>query len=119
MEGRNEKEKLIFIATMAQLQKLFRGLMYPKIILLSSPILPIVETLHKFTLSYKATILTFHQGQIIVANGGKIITTPIEETNYVPIGLFTSELSAKIAALNLWNPNKPLESTNSAIFWYS
>ena len=112
-----EKDNLVFIATMAQLQKLFRGLMYPKMILLSSPILPIVETLHKFTLSYKVTILTFHQGQIIVANNGNVITTPIEKTNYVPISLFTSELSAKIAALNLWNPNKPLESTHSALFW--
>lgn len=112
-----EKDNLIFIATMAQLQKLFRSLMYPKMILLSSPILPIIETLHKFTLSYKTTILTFHQGQIIIANNGKIITTPIEKTNYVPISLFTSELSAKIAALNLWNPQKTLESTHSAIFW--
>ena len=33
--------------------------------MLSAPLLNIVETLHKFTLSYPITILTFHEGNII------------------------------------------------------
>jgi len=113
-----ERGNVIVVASMSQLQKLFRNLMYPKMILLSSPLMPIVETLHKFTLSYPVTILTFHEGKIIVANNGEIITTSIEATNYSPIGLFTGNLAAKIAMLNLWNPGKPLESTHSAL-WYN
>jgi hypothetical protein len=112
-----EKGGLIFVATMAQLQKLFRSVMYPKMILLSSPIFPVVETLHKFTLSYPVTILTFHQDKIIVAKDGTVITTPIDHTSYTPLSLWAGTLASKVAALNLWNPNKTLEATHSAIFW--
>lgn len=112
-----EKGNITIIASMAQLQKLFRALLYPKMIMLSSPLMPIVETLHKFTLSYPVTILTFHQEKIIVASGGKIITTPLAETEYSPIGLFVGNLPSKIAALQLFTPGKPLESTHSALFW--
>src|SRR5574344_67303 len=73
-----ERNNLIFVASMAQLQKLFRSLLYPRMIMLSSPIFPVIETLHKFTLSYKTTSLTFHQNQIIIASLGKINTVPID-----------------------------------------
>lgn len=112
-----EKGNITIIATMAQLQKLFRSLMYPKMILLSSPLMPIVETIHKFTLSYPITILTFHQDKIIVANSGKVITTSISGTNLTPLNIFTGNLASKITALQLFAPGKPLESTHSAIFW--
>ena len=112
-----EKGNITLVASMSQLQKLFRSLMYPKMILLSSPLMPIVETLHKFTLSYPVTILTFHQDKVIVANGGKVITTSIEKTEYSPIGLFVGNLASKITALQTWNPGKPLDSTQSSLFY--
>jgi len=112
-----EKGNVTIIATMSQLQKLFRNLMYPKMILLSSPLMPVVETLHKFTLSYPVTIVTFHGEKIIVANGGKVITTSIEATKHSPIELFVGNFASKVAALQLFAPGKPLESTHSAIFW--
>ncbi len=104
-----------FVVSMAQLQKIFRAVYYPKVLMLSSPLVQIVETLHKFTLTYPATILTFHENQIIVASGGKIITTPLENTGYTPIGLWNGELAAKVLAMNLWTPGKPLEATAAAI----
>lgn len=110
-----ERPELIFVASMVQLQKLFRAAYYPKVLLLSMPLLPVIETLHKFTISYPATILTFHEGQIIVASGGRVITTPIERTNYSPISLWSGTLASNIAIMNLYNPNKPLEATVSAI----
>lgn len=113
-----EKGNITIVATMSQLQKLFRNLMYPKMILLSSPLVPIIETLHKFTLSYPVTILTFHQDKIIVAKDGKVSTTSIESTNYTPLGLFVGNLPCKVASLNLWNPGKTFEATQSAL-WYN
>lgn len=112
-----EKGNITIVGSMSQLQKLFRNLMYPKMILLSSPLVPIVETLHKFTLSYPVTIVTFHEGKIIVANSGKVITTSIEATEYSPIGLFVGNFASKVATLQLFTPGKPLEATHSAIFW--
>ena len=49
------------VASMLQLQKLFRAVYYPRMILLSQPLLPVLETLHKFTLTYPVTLLTFHE----------------------------------------------------------
>ena len=112
-----EKGNITIIATMAQLQKLFRSLMYPKMILLSSPLMPIVEILHKFTLSYPVTIFTFHQEKIIITSNGKVVTTSLNATDYTPIGLFVGDLPPKIAALQLFTPGKSLESTQASLFW--
>ncbi len=108
---------LIFVCSMPQLQKIFRSLFYPRMITLSSPLVPIVETLHKFTLSYPITILTFHQGNIIVAHAGQVSTTHIVDTNFTPISLWSGQLAAKIVALNLFNPDHPFESTTAAILF--
>ena len=112
-----EKDNLFIIASAIQLQKLFRALYYPKVILLSTPILPVVEVLHKFTLSYPVTILTFHEGQILTAHSGKVISTPIEKTSYSPLSLWSGELASRIATLSLANPSLPLESATAAILW--
>ena len=104
-----------FVVSMAQLQKIFRAVYYPKVLMLSSPLAQVVETLHKFTLSYPATILTFHEGQLLVAHDGKIISTPLELTKYNPVSLWSGELAAQVLALNLWIPNKPLASTAAAV----
>lgn len=107
---------LFLVASMAQLQKIFRSLLYPKMLLLSQPLMPTVETLHKFTLSYEnCTIVTLHQEQIIVAAHGRIITTPLGKTKYTPLTLFTGALPADLAAYNLWNPGSPLEATCASL----
>ncbi len=107
--------QLFLVASLAQLQKVFRAVYYPRMIMLSQPLIPVIETLHKFTLSYTSTILTFHNEQIIVASSGNISTTPIAQTNYAPFSLWSGELAARIAALNLYNPSKPFEATTAAI----
>lgn len=112
-----ESKNRIYFATMAQLQKLFRSALYPKMLLLSMPLPPVLETLHKFTLSYPATIITFHSGQVIFAHAGQTLTLPLSDTNYTPISLWAGTLAAKIAALNLWTPNQPLEASFTAFFY--
>ena len=109
-------EQLFILASLAQLQKLFRVLYYPKVLMLSMPLLAVIEALHKFTLSYPATIVTFHADEIIIAQGGKIVTTNIALTNYTPLTLWSGTLAVKIAALNLYNPKKMIEATAAAIF---
>lgn len=109
--------RLIIVGSMAQLQKLFRSVYYPRMIMLSQPLLPVIETLHKFTLGYPATLVTFHQDQIIVASHGDITTTHLSDTNYSPLTLWSGQLAAKIAAFNLFTPNKPLEATTAAILY--
>ena len=112
-----EKEDLFIVGSLAQIQKLFRSVYYPKLILLSITILPIIEALHKFTLTYPTTILTFHNEQVIVASSGSVVSIPLENTSYSgnPISLWNGDLSCKIAALNLYNPHKKIEATTLAL----
>lgn len=107
----------IVIASMAQLQNLFRAIYYPRMILLSQPLIPTIETLHKFTLTYPVTVLTFHQENIIVAQGGEVSTTHLNATDYSPISLWSGQLATKVTALNLYNPKQAFAATTAAILY--
>ena len=109
------RDRLIIVASLLQLQKLLRSIYYPRMIMLSQPLVPALETLHKLTLSYPVTLCTFHQGQIITAHQGQVITTPLELTTYSPLTLWSGQLAANILALNLYNPSHPLEATTAAL----
>ena len=116
IEGTFEKQNLVLFGSMMQLQKIFRSIYYPRMILLSQPLIQVAETLHKFTLSYQCTIITLHNGQLLIAKNGKVVTIPLEKTNYSPITIWSGELAAKISVLNLYNPNMLLEASIAAIF---
>ena len=109
-------QNLIILGSAIQIQKLFRAVFYPKVFLLSMPIMQIIEALHKFTLSYPVTIVTFHEGQIIIASNGKISSVPSIKTEYSPITIWQGHLATKILDYNFWNPNKLIDATVAAIF---
>jgi hypothetical protein len=90
-------------ATMSQLQKMLRTLYYPKVITLSMPMNQLIETLHKFTLSYPLSLVTFHEGQIVIARDGQVISEDIGDTEYTQITLWDGGLQARAAVLSLWN----------------
>lgn len=110
-----ERDGIFLVASLAQLQKLFRALFFTRPLLLSSPIFPVIETLHKFTLSYPVSILTFHAGKIICAYQGDVVTINIESTDFTPISLWSGDLVARLAAFALYNPNRRLESMVAAV----
>ena len=110
-----ERKNLFIVGSVAQLQKLLRSVYYPKMLLLSMPLVSAIEVLHKFTLSYQTTILTFHQNQIIIAANGEINTFPIEKSSFTPISLWNGQLAAKIAANNLFSPGQTLAATTFSI----
>ena len=91
------------LLTMPQLQKLLRTLYYPKVVTLSMPTNQLIETLHKFTLSYELSIVTFHNNQIIVAQHGEVVTEDIKDTTWTQITLWGGTLAIQEAILKLWN----------------
>jgi len=112
------RDRITILTSMPQLQALFRALFYPKPLLLSQPLIPVIETLHKFTISYPTiTIATLHREQLIIAHDANITTTDIKNTNYSPMSMWSGQLATTIAALQLWNPTKPLEATTTAILY--
>ena len=96
-------------ATMSQLQKMLRTLYYPKVITLSMPMNQLIETLHKFTLSYPLSIVTYHEGQIVIAHDGQVISEEIGDTEYTQITLWDGSLQARAAVLSLWNREFAIE----------
>lgn len=96
-------EKTALFLTMSQLQKLLRTLYYPKVITLSMPQSQLVETLHKFTLSFPLSIVTYHNEQIVIAHDGNVISEDITDTDYSQITFWDGRVMARFAVLSLWN----------------
>ena len=94
------------LLTMPQLQKMLRAMYYPKVITLSMPNNQLIETLHKFTLSYPVTVATYHNDLIIVAQNGEVVTQAISDTDWTPISLWGGALLTRVIVTRLWNTEK-------------
>lgn len=108
-------ENIVYFASMVQLQKLLRAVYYPKMLLLSQSLVQVADVLHKFTLSYPVSIITLHGEQVLVTKNGTVKAISLEKTGYSPIMFWQGELAAKIMALNLYNPERFIDATVSAI----
>lgn len=108
-------EQLAIMGSLAQLQKILRAVYYPKMLLLSQSLVQVTEVLHKFTLSYPAKIVTLHNGQILVAVNGTVKAVPLDKSGYSPIMVWSGELAAKIVAVNMFNPDRFIDATVTAI----
>jgi ADP-dependent NAD(P)H-hydrate dehydratase / NAD(P)H-hydrate epimerase len=100
-----------FIVSLAQLQKLFQAVYYPKTILFSMQLTTLVETLHKFTISYPVTVVVFHQNQLVVAHDGQVSTTPWDEA----MKIWRGSVAAKASVYWLQNLNRPLEAITTSL----
>lgn len=119
-EGNPERllmnENIIIFGSLAQLQKVLRAVYYPKMLLLSQSLIQVVEILHKFTLSYPVSLVTLHNGQVLVAANGNVVAVPLEKTSYSALSIWNGELAAKIMAMNLYNPNNFISSCVASLF---
>lgn len=112
-----QNPNIILILSITQLQKIFRNLFFPKVLLLSMPLPQVLDNLHKFTLSFPITIVTFHNNQLIVASAGKVCTTPISDTKYTPLTIWSGSLALKTTALSALNPKQLFESAVASILF--
>lgn len=101
-----ERPRTTLVASFAQLQKLLQSAYYPRILSFSMSLMNLVETLHKVTLTYPSTIVTFHQQTLIIASDGKVVTQDYTE----PLRIWRGSTATRAACYQLWTPNKPLES---------
>jgi NAD(P)H-hydrate repair Nnr-like enzyme with NAD(P)H-hydrate dehydratase domain len=99
------------VLSFAQLQKLFQSVYYPKILSFSMQLMQLVDILHKFTLTYPVTIVTFHQSQLIVAHDGRVVSQEFDE----PMAIWRGITAAKAASYLLWTPKQPLEAITASI----
>lgn len=108
---------LNLLGSLLQFKKLLASIYYPKRLLASQSLLQVVETLHKFTLSYPIGLVTLHNGQILVAQSGNVTAVPLENSGFSPLSLWHGEFASKITVLNLYNPGDFTKATIAAIYY--
>ena len=106
-----DRPNTTIIASFAQVQKLFQGVYYPKVLTFSMQLLQLVEALHKFTVTYPCTVMTLHKDTMIIAHGGEVITQPWEN----PMAIWRGRVAARAAVYKLWNPPASFHSVASSI----
>jgi len=99
------------ILSFAQLQKLMQSIYYPKILSFSMQLMQLVEILHKLTITYPATIVTFHQNQLVIAYDGQVVTQEFSD----PMMIWRGTTATRAASYLLWEPKKPLEAITASI----
>ena len=74
-------------------------------------VVQLVESLHKFTITYPVTIVTFHQSQLIIAHGGRVVSQEFDQ----PMMIWRGTTATKASCYLMWNPSKPLEAIATSI----
>lgn len=108
-----ERPNTLLVASFAQLQKLFQAVYYPKILTFSMQLTSLVETLHKFTISYPITIAVLHKETFVIAHNGDVITMPWN----TPMAIWRGSVAARAAAYWVWNPSKPLAAVATSLIY--
>ena len=116
MERLLMRENLTIFGSIAQWQKIFKSVLYPKILQPSQSLVQVAEAFHKFTLSYPVQVVAFHDGQMLISKNGKVAVVPLIQTEYSPLTIWSGELASKIMCLNLYNPDQFLEATVASLF---
>lgn len=113
-----DQENITIIASFAQIQKIFQTVFYPKILTFSMQLTNLVETLHKFTITYPVTLGVLHAENFIIAGEGKIISTPlaskVADGKISPMKIWSGEIPTKIAVYETWNPKKETAASATA-----
>lgn len=106
-----QRPDTVLAATFAQLQKIFQAVYYPKTLLFSMQLTNVVEALHKFTITYPATIVVFHQNQLLVAQSGQVSSTPWEEVMMI----WRGSVAAKTSVFVMQQPKNIFQATTTSL----
>ncbi|MDQ5932062.1 MAG: ADP-dependent NAD(P)H-hydrate dehydratase / NAD(P)H-hydrate epimerase [Patescibacteria group bacterium] len=106
-----ERPDTLIIASFAQVQKLFQGVYYPKMLTFNMQLLQLVEAMHKFTTTYPCTIMTLHKDTLVIAQAGSVITQPWNN----PMAIWRGTVAAEASAYALWNQTDILKAVTQSI----
>jgi NAD(P)H-hydrate repair Nnr-like enzyme with NAD(P)H-hydrate dehydratase domain len=106
-----DRPETLLVMSFAQLQKLFRAVYYPKMLTFNMQLAQLVETLHKFTITYPCSIIVFHKDYLIAAHGGDVTTTDWEN----PMAIWRGQTATRAASYWLWNRTLPLAAITASV----
>lgn len=92
------RPRCVLVVSLAQFQKIARAVFYPRVVTFSQGVRQVAETLHKFTITYPATIVLFHDDNLIVANQGEVVSQSFDE----PMRIWNGEIPTRVAAWLVW-----------------
>ncbi len=94
------------VVSFSQLQKLFRAVYYPKVLTFHQGVKQIAEILHKFTVTYPASVSLWHNDHLFVAHSGQVITQEF----MTPLRVWSGEVAVRTAVWQIWQSD-PLRAT--------
>lgn len=106
-----DRADTMIVASFAQLQKLFQSLYYPVVLTFSMQLLPLVEAVHKFTITHPVTLVTLHKETIIIAHDGNVVTQDWSDV----MRIWRGDVATKAASFWLWLPEKSLEAATASL----
>lgn len=106
-----ERPHTTLVLSFAQLQKLFQAVYYPKMLSFSMQLSLLVDTIHKFTTTYPCCVVSYHQSQLIISQGGMVVTQELDD----PMLIWRGSIATRAACYQLWSPHKLLEATAASI----
>ena len=106
-----DNPNVTFVASFAQVQRLFRSVYYPKILTFSMQLRQFIDVLHKFTITYPVTIAVLHSEQMIIARGGEVITQPWQNA----MRIWRGDTATRAASYLLWTPENPLGAVATSL----
>jgi NAD(P)H-hydrate repair Nnr-like enzyme with NAD(P)H-hydrate dehydratase domain len=106
-----ERPQTLLVVSFAQLQKIFQSVYYPKMLTFSMHLASLVETVHKFTVTYPVTIMVLHKEYLIIASDGNVTTTEWQN----PMAIWRGTVATKAACYWLWNPASPLKAATTSV----
>lgn len=105
------REHTTLVLSFAQLQKLFQAVYYPKMLSFSMQLSLLVESLHKFTITYPIILVTYHQNQLVIAHNGTVITQNFDD----PMLIWRGSVATKAACYQMWSSKRPFEAIAASI----
>lgn len=105
-------DQMCFVVSFSQLQRIFRSVYYPKILTFNMHLAQLAENLHKFTITYPITVVTFHDNNLVIANSGKVVTQSWDN----PMAIWRGDVAVRAAVYLTWTPQKPLEAITASIY---
>lgn len=106
-----DRPDTLLVLSFAQLQKLFQNVYYPKVLSFSMQLSNLVESLHKFTITYPICITVLFKEQLLVAYGGDVTSTPWND----PMAIWRGSVATRALVYWLWSPQNPFDSITASL----
>lgn len=106
-----DRPDTLLVASFAQVQKMFAGVYYPKILTFNMQLMQLVDALHKFTITYPCTLMTLHKDVLIIAQEGNVVTQDWHE----PMAIWRGSVATRAASYWLWNSSQALSSIVASV----